>query len=218
MRPKLLLSTSKDDPSPYVEALTAAGADVTAQYCPQIDTSYDGLVLCGGSDLHPSFYGEALNGSVNIDIHRDETEFALLRSFLQAGKPIFGICRGCQLLNVYFGGTLHQHLPTAATHSPEVYGNYLAHDASVTAGSYLEAIYGSHFPINSHHHQGIKDLAPELQVTMIANDGVVEGIRHSTLPVWAVQWHPEKMCLRFARPDTVDGLPVLRSFVETLSK
>jgi len=216
MRPKLLLSTSRDDPSPYVEAFTGAGADVTARYCPRFEEDYDALVLCGGSDIHPRFYGEDVDGSVNIDVQRDEAELTLAKEFLEAGKPVFGICRGLQLLNVYFGGALYQDLPTASTHAPAVYGNYLAHGAAAAESSPCRSLYGQQFSINSHHHQGVKTLAPGLQVTMRSDDGIVEEVRHTSLPVWAVQWHPEKMCLRFAREDTVDGLPILRSFVASI--
>ena len=216
MKPKLLLSTSRDDPAPYMKAFQAAGAEPTARYCPQYEDRYDALVLCGGCDVHPRFYGEEVDGSVNMEPQRDEAEYALIRAFLAAGKPIFGICRGCQLLNVYFGGTLYQDLETSPTHSPEVYGNYLAHSATAVPGSDCHAVYGSRFSINSHHHQGIKALAPGFTVTMRGDDGVIEAIAHDTLPIRAVQWHPEKMCLRSARQDTVDGLPILKHFVDSL--
>lgn len=216
MNPKLLLSTSRDDPSPYVEAFTRAGAQVTARYCPQFEEGFDALVLCGGSDLHPRFYGQPVDGSVDIDEQRDEAEMALTKAFLDAGKPIFGICRGLQLLNVYFGGTLYQDLPTAPTHSPAVYGQYLAHGAVAAEASPCRALYGAAFPINSHHHQGIHTPGSGLTVTMWGDDGTAEEIVHTTLPIWAVQWHPEKMCLRFAREDTVDGLPILQKFVDSL--
>ncbi len=214
MNPKLLLSTSRDDPSPYVEAVQKAGGEPTALYCPEFSDIYDGLILCGGADVHPQFYGQQVTDSVNMDLRRDKAEMALIRAFLAAGKPIFGICRGCQILNVYFGGTLHQHLDAAHIHAPKVYGNYLSHDAIALPGSICHRIYGQSFPINSHHHQGIATLAPCLKATMLASDGaVVEAVEHESLPVSAVQWHPEKMCLRFARPDTVDGLPILCDFV-----
>ena len=216
MRPELLLSTSRDDPSAYVEAFTEAGAAATARYCPQFEDGFDGLVLCGGSDLHPRFYGQEVNGSVKIDEQRDEAEMALAKAFLATGKPVFGICRGMQLLNVYFGGTLYQDLKEAPTHSPAVYGNYLAHGAVAAEASPCRALYGSAFSVNSHHHQGVDRLGSGLTATMRACDGVVEEIRHESLPVWAVQWHPEKMCLRFAREDTVSGLPILKKFVDSI--
>ena len=216
MTPTILLATSLSDPSAYVEAVEAAGGIPVAAYCPQYHSRYDALLLCGGCDVQPHLYSEAVDGAVDMDADRDDAEIALIKAFLEAGKPILGICRGCQLLNVYFGGTLHQHLDTAATHAPQVVGNYLAHGATATEGSRLYSLYGHSFSINSHHHQAIKALAPDLTVTMRAEDGVIEAVSHRSLPVWAVQWHPEKMCLRFAREDTVDGLPVFTEFIRSI--
>jgi putative glutamine amidotransferase len=216
MIPKILLSTSRDDPKYYVDMIRQCGGEPIAAYCPQYREEYDSLLLAGGVDVHPSLYGEPVNGSVNMDTDRDEAEITLIRAFLHAGKPIFGICRGLQLLNVYFGGTLYQDLPTAPTHSPAVYGQYLAHGAVAAEASPCRALYGAAFPINSHHHQGIHTPGNGLTVTMWGDDGTAEEIVHTTLPIWAVQWHPEKMCLRFAREDTVDGLPILQKFVDSL--
>ena len=75
----------------YVDAFENLGAETTAKYLPEVDTSYDGLVICGGSDIHPSRYGEPVDGSVDMDERRDEAEFALVRAYIAAGKPIFGI-------------------------------------------------------------------------------------------------------------------------------
>lgn len=217
MTPKILLSTSRDDPAAYIEAVQAAGGDPTAAYCPQYEDRFDGLILCGGVDVHPSYYGEPIDGTRTIDPQRDSAEMELVRAFLAAGKPIFGICRGCQLLNIYFGGTLVQHLPTYEGHTVETDGVYIPHGATAEPGSLLAEVYGTEFTVNSHHHQAVKDLAPGFRVTMrSADDGVVEAIEHETLPIFAVQWHPERMVGRFATGDTVDGLPLLRHFVSSI--
>ena len=219
MTPKILLSTSRDDPRSYVEMIMNCGGDPIAAYCPEYMDEYDGLLLTGGVDVHPSLYGEPVNGSVNMDPQRDAAEMALIRAFLDAGKPIFGVCRGHQLLNVFFGGTLHQHINSAAIHSPAQEGVYLAHDARAIPGSICYALYGEHFPVNSHHHQAVKVLAPGLKSTMFSTDGtIVEAFEHEALPVFAVQWHPEKMCFACARPDTVDGAPIARHFMELCKK
>ena len=88
--------------------------------------------------------------------------------------------------------------------------------ATAEEASPCRALYGAAFPINSHHHQGIDRVGSGLTVTMLGDDGVAEEVVHRSLPVWAVQWHPEKMCLRFAREDTVSGLPILRKFVDSI--
>lgn len=215
MIPKILLSTSRDDPKYYVDMIRQCGGEPIAAYCPKYSEEYDGLLLTGGVDVHPSLYGEAVNGSVNMDTDRDAAELALIPAFLAAGKPVFGICRGQQLLNVYFGGTLYQHIDAADIHSPPQTGIYLAHEAAAVPGSICHRLYGAQFSINSHHHQAVKDLAPGLTATMFAANGtVIEAFEHESLPVFAVQWHPERMCFSAARPDTVDGAPIGKYFVE----
>ena len=104
----------------YVRMVEECGAEACVKYIPDVDTDYaveyDGLILCGGNDIDPAYYGEEINGSVDIDAARDAAEIAVAKQFLQAEKPIFGVCRGMQLLNVLMGGTLVKHLPTVDAH------------------------------------------------------------------------------------------------------
>ena len=216
MAPKILLSTGTSDPIAYIEAVQLAGGDPTAQYCPQYDESFDALILCGGLDVQPSYYNQPMAGTEEVDPKRDTAEVELIRAFLAAGKPIFGICRGCQLLNIYFGGTLIQHLDTTDEHRINELGVYIPHAATAEPGSILADIYGLQFNINSHHHQAIDTLGNGFRVTTRAPEGVVEAIEHESLPIFAVQWHPEQMSGRFATADTVDGVPLLRKFVEMI--
>ena len=147
---KLLLSVG-DDSVNYVEAISGLGAEPTAQYLPAVDISYDGLILCGGRDLHPSCYGEEIDGSVNMDIDRDEAEFALMQAYMDAGKPILGICRGHQLINVYFGGSLHQDIADAIAHKRQN-GCDIIHAVTAEPDSVLGKLYGETFTTNSIHH------------------------------------------------------------------
>ena len=101
----------------YINAIEGVGAEAIAEYPPKIDHTYDGLILCGGVDIHPKWYNEEINGTVNIDEKRDASEFKLVQAFIDAKKPIMGICRGCQLLNVAFGGTLYQDIENSKEHS-----------------------------------------------------------------------------------------------------
>lgn len=219
MKPKILLSTSRDDPRAYVDMIRQCGAEPFPCYCPTYDTKYDALLLCGGCDLDPCHYGEQIDGSVNLEPQRDAAEMQLIKDFLSAGKPIFGICRGFQLLNVYFGGSLWQHMPNASIHAPAVEGNYLAHGAIARENTPWQALYGDRFPVNSHHHQAVKKLASCLEVTITDDTGtVVEGFRHKQLPIVAVQFHPEKMCFSFRRPDTVDGSIAAKYFIDVLRR
>ena len=139
----------------------------------------------------------------------------MIEAYLRAGKPIMGICRGHQVLNVYFGGSLTQHLPGAEKHVPTKAGDS-AHATRALPGSFPAALYGERFPVNSAHHQGIARLAPDLEAVQWAEDGVIEACRHKSLPVYSVQWHPERMCLRHARADTVDGGTLFRWFIEQI--
>jgi len=216
MKPKILLSTGSS-PENYIEAVIGCGGIPTAQYLPEPDTSYDGLILCGGGDIDPSYFGEEVNGSRNIDQARDQAEFALVKAYIEMGKPVLGICRGHQILNVYFGGSLHQDLSNAACHSS--FADYdLIHPVAAERHSLLASLFGAEFVVNSSHHQAVKALGEGLKVTLRSGkDGTVEGIEHNFLPVFGVQWHPERMCFQKKREDTADGSAIFRYFIELCS-
>lgn len=179
----------------------------------------DGLVLHGGADVWPGSYGEKpLQERWSGDRNRDEYEIALTRAFVAAGKPVFGICRGLQLINVAFGGTLYQDIATqysqARVHRDAATYDLNFHEVQVVPGSRLAKLVprGASTRINSVHHQGVKDLAPGFVVeARCPEDGMVEAIRH-TGKAWvaAVQWHPE-----FHKPElgTLDDAPVLNDFL-----
>ena len=168
----------------YVLALKALGA------VPRFDRPEEcaALLLPGGGDVHPRYYGEEIRGSEGIDEARDARELELIDLFRQAGKPILGICRGAQVINVAFGGSLYQHIPHhAATEQGDAY-----HETHTTDPMLL-ALYGERFPVNSSHHQAVKEPGEGLRAVQWAEDGTVEAIRHTSLPVFGVQWHPERM-------------------------
>lgn len=179
----------------------------------------DGLVLQGGADIDPQAYGETpseLLGST--DAVRDRFELTLLRAFAAAGKPVLGICRGMQLINVAYGGTLHQDLigggATAAAHVAPVYDEHV-HALRFEPGSWFERLYpGIAAPqVNSIHHQGVKALGRGLQAEAWSDDGVIECIRGSGASfLLGVQWHPEFHDHRF--PHLLPGAPMLRAFLE----
>jgi putative glutamine amidotransferase len=180
----------------------------------------DGLVLQGGADLWPGSYGEApIEERWAGDRVRDEYELALLRAFAAAGKPILGVCRGLQLVNVAFGGSLYQDIttqhPGALVHRDfDLYDrNY--HDVELVPGSRLAALYPglAVAKVNSVHHQGIKELAPGMVVeARCPKDGLIEAIRRPGSGfVAAVQWHPE---YQRAGDGTLDDAPILRDFLD----
>ena len=209
MKPRLLLSVKQSGPV-YTAAFTACGAEVTEAYMPEISTDYDGLVLCGGDDLHPKYYGQENTACGIIDDDRDTVEMALLDAFVKAGKPVMGICRGHQLVNVYFGGTLHQHMPDTPKHRQSK-EHYCVHEVEATG--LLEELYGKAFFVNSYHHQAIDRLGDGL-CPLASCGNVIEAVMHKTLPVLSVQWHPEKLSFKYRRDDAVDGEALLRYFVD----
>ena len=202
----------------YIEAIESLGAEAVAEYLPPVDTSYDGLLLCGGNDIDPKRYGEEINGAVNIDYERDEAEFALLKAYVEAGKPVFGICRGYQLMNAFFGGTLYQHLPETDKHRSADSKYDLAHEVKAIPGSVLANLYGESFTVNTSHHQAVKVLGDGLRATAFWNDRYIEAFEHSSLPILGVQWHPERMCFACEREDTVSGADILKYFVDLCKK
>lgn len=183
----------------------------------------DGLVLQGGADVAPESYGEEpMAPSWGGDRVRDLYEIALLRAFIAAGKPVIGICRGCQLINVAFGGTLYQdiatQLPSAMAHVDADRYDHQFHRMRFMPGSRLAALYGprTHAEINSIHHQAIKDLGRDLVVEAVAEpDGMIEAVRwRGPSHVFAMQWHPEFMAQGSFHEDQLDGGPILREFLE----
>ena len=214
MKPRIILA-AKQKKENYVEAVKACGGIPVLEYTLDELDSFDGLILCGGGDIDPAYYGEPINGSVNIDAERDAAEFAVAKAFLKTGKPILGICRGCQLLNILFGGTLYQHIETAGMHKANENGD-MVHPVIAASGSIVAELYGDRFTVNSAHHQAVKTLGEGLRVSMKSEEGVIEGIEHESLPIVGVQWHPERMCCCHRRADTVDGIEIFRHFMESV--
>lgn len=159
----------------------------------------DGILFSGGGDIAlEHFSGEAHPRLSGVDLLRDSVELSLIRSAAADGKPFLGICRGCQLVNVGLGGTLYTHipdqLPGALDHNyPSHLRTVLAHDVKIEEGTRLADILGEPLlKVNSLHHQGVKDIAPALQVAGHSPDGLVEAIELPDHPFGvAVQWHPE---------------------------
>jgi putative glutamine amidotransferase len=192
-------------PHQYFDAVTASGAAaVLLPPQPRPDAAaevvlegLDGLILTGGLDVQPELYGaerHPLTDPARPD--RDAWELALLRGARARGIPVFGICRGLQLINVAFGGTLHQHLPEAL--GTERYrrgrGVFAQNTVAVERGTRLAGLVGSgDLVVHSYHHQGVDRLGRDLAVTARTDDGLVQAVE---LPgseyLVAVQWHPEE--------------------------
>jgi putative glutamine amidotransferase len=197
--------------SPYFQALLAAGAEaseiemVSAADATRVRAQdYDGILFAGGEDVDPAFYGEAKQyKNVHENRPRDEFELSLLKGALARRAPILGICRGVQMINVGFGGSLYQDLKEDA--EPQVEHRQTnrwfsrqapTHSVLVTdAESSLGAIVQGACRVNSLHHQAIKRLGRGLRVTARSEDGFVEAVESAEeYPfLMAVQWHPEEM-------------------------
>lgn len=152
---------------------------------------YDGLIIPGGKHVHPSFYGaevECTKHKFNPEL--DELELNLVDMFVEASKPIMGICRGCQLINVALGGTLKQDVGM---------GHYddAVRETITMEGSDMRRIAGETVDTVHFHHQAVDILADGLTVTMVdAEDGTIEGYVHNTLPIYSVQFHPDRMYVK----------------------
>lgn len=184
----------------------------------------DGVLFSGGDDVDPSTYGEEqIWGCGDVVPLRDDFEIQLLRTLVEKypEKPILGICRGAQVLNVGMGGTLYQDLRSqkdgCIRHQQQQSSHYASHKVTVEDGSLLHRIYGStSVKVNSFHHQAVKDLAPGMQLTALASDGVVEGFEKPDHPYFvAVQWHPERLV---EGPHHPEHKPLFKSFVDACRK
>jgi putative glutamine amidotransferase len=209
----ILVSTSTDEyAAPYLEALAAAGvpegsiqvvsptleaplADLAAQA--------GALLLCGGLDIDPARYGEAIrpDAEVELNVERDALEWSLVDRARERRLPVWGVCRGFQVLNVYLGGSLWQDLPTQAPspidHSQTEAPDLLAHPVEVIApdAPIGERLTRDHPQVNSRHHQAVRRLADGFVPVALAPDGLVEAAVLDRGGWWVrgVQWHPENL-------------------------
>ena len=178
----------------------------------------DGILVTGGNDVTPALYNERVTKCGRLFPHRDKFDLALTRYALENTEiPIFGICRGCQIFNVALGGTLYQDLPSDGYLPHTILSfsrNYPSHTVKVSENSRLASILGAgDVPVNSFHHQAIKNLAPGAVCSAVSEDGVQESIE---LPgdrfFLAVQWHPEMMY------DSIEQQKLFTAFVEAAAK
>jgi putative glutamine amidotransferase len=212
-------------PADYVTSIERTGAR-TLLVDRERDATRDvlqragGILLAGGGDVDPSRYGESADGSYDAaEVGRDEYETDIIRRAIERDLPLLAICRGIQILNVALGGSLIQDIPTqhpgSLNHRLPDPKWAIAHDVAVATGSRLHSIMHDRInasglmPVNSRHHQSIKDVAPALRVTGTAPDAIVEAVeRHGSTFCLGVQWHPEN----FLEHD--EFAPLFRAFVD----
>lgn len=178
----------------FSQLIGEAGAPRALEGC-------EGLLLTGGEDVDPAYYGEQPSKALgSVDRERDRFELALFRAARAARLPVLGICRGIQLINVALGGTLYQDLPSERPgpidHDPGTARGARTHHVRLAPGSRAARVLGvDRLVPNSFHHQAVKDLAPALIATGWSDDGVIEAVEGRPDDAWllAVQWHPEEM-------------------------
>lgn len=193
---------------PYAEAVRQAGGmpilipnDIAVDDLDTLLSRMDGVLFTGGYDIDPACYGHPDHPmSEKVDAERDQVEIHLVNTMARSGQPFFGICRGLQIINVALGGRLYEHLPDQLPGNLHLENHdkprdFLAHSVTVNPDSHLAHILTIREAcVNSLHHQGVRQVAPDLRVTALAPDGLVEGIELPGHPfALAVQWHPEEL-------------------------
>lgn len=192
----------------YPRAVRAAGGltillplEGTDEDWRQLAVMCDGFLFSGGPDLHPFLFGDETHSACgNVSPARDSMEIQLLKAAMALQKPVLGICRGIQLLNVALGGTIYQDIPSQmersfpVSHRQPFYYTVPSHHVDIKKGSLLSKASGGldRISVNSQHHQAIKDTAPGLIPVAWAPDGVIEAVEKPDYPFFlGVQWHPE---------------------------
>lgn len=207
-------------PHSYLTAIETAGGlpilfpslDVALAGASSLLDLVDGLFLPGGRDIDAELYGADSHEQNDAPLRiRDELEIELVRHARRRNMPIFGACRGMQIINVAFGGTLTQHLAEVTELTPhrDVVGEFTKHPVQVTPNTLLASLAPqSEFSIASHHHQSVQDLGRHLVASAIAPDGIVEALEAPEGSFClGVQWHPEEQL-------DVEGLNLIRAFID----
>lgn len=207
---KITIIGRKKNTFRYEKYLSNISAQVETTLSLGALSSCDAVILPGGGDITPAFFGEHNNGSRDIDTELDILQLQAADHCIRCHIPLMGICKGMQVINVASGGTLIQDLPTGSIH------RYLDHDqhhsTHIAADSFLARLYGERMIVNSAHHQGVGRLGKHLiPIQWCDEDQCVEAYIHDELPLIGLQWHPERLdyC-------GTTGLPLLSYFASLI--
>ena len=214
---RIAIPADIEDTKNYVSALDHLNAEHEFVFGDVDVEKFDGLLMPGGVDVNPKYYGQEINGSEDIDDELDERQMIVLDKFVKAKKPILGICRGHQIINVYFNGSLIQHLPNYKQHV-RIDGVDNINTLKVDKNSYLYDLYKTEELItNSSHHQAVDKVGDGFRVVAMCDD-VIEAMQHKTLPIWTTQYHPERMFFEKTNPKTSDGSLIIQFFLKQCNK
>ena len=211
---KIMIATTTHLAQNYEKALELVGLSSIVSVNLTDAKSCDGLLIPGGGDIAPILFHEKNWGSRNICLEEDLHQLTLFSYFYKNKKPILGICKGMQIINVALGGSITQNLQTHALHEYQNKDRY--HITKALPGSILHQLYGEYFTTNSAHHQGISNIGKKLTVTQRSFDNVVEAIEHNSAPILGVQWHPERLIDNEQINHCVYGLKIFTYFHQLL--
>ncbi len=221
-KPRILISGGEESFQNYISAVNVAGGEAIPLYSPGVDVPCDGLVLCGGGDIHPRFLGEPDRGTRDTDEVRDEAELKLVRDFAARGIPMLGICRGHQVVNIALGGKLLQDIGPGLEqfHSPEPLGSKadVYHALRTLEGSQIGELFGPLTMVNSWHHQAVESPGEGMQVTAWSESGIIEATEHESLPILTVQCHPERLWRGKSFPVLAEGNDLFLWLIEACKK
>lgn len=209
---RIAIVGKKTETNNYVKYVKSIGAEPVVTFSMGDVVHCGGLILPGGGDITPAFYGEKNHGSRNINTELDILQLQALDLCIRESIPVLGICKGLQIINVGFGGSLIQDLPTASIHRYEDGDKY--HSTVTLKDSILHKLYGESPVVNSAHHQAIKELGSGLSaIQWCPDDNCIEAIVHTRLPILGVQWHPERIDEKRAM---ISGQKLLTYFVSLI--
>lgn len=209
---RIAIVGKKTETNNYVKYVKSIGAEPVVTFSMGDVVHCGGLILPGGGDITPAFYGEKNHGSRNINTELDILQLQALDLCIRESIPVLGICKGLQIINVGFGGSLIQDLPTASIHRYEDGDKY--HSTVTLEDSILHKLYGESPVVNSAHHQAIKELGSGLSaIQWCPDDNCIEAIVHTRLPILGVQWHPERIDEKRAM---ISGQKLLTYFVSLI--
>lgn len=192
--PSVLIAGRHEDTQNYEHTLMKLGIPFLVSLNADHTDSATHLILPGGGDITPAFFGQSDRGSLHVDTKLDILQFEILARFTAQKKPVLGICKGLQVINVHFGGDITQHIDTAENHK------WVGRDqfhyvfrCNLGRKDFFYQLYGNSIKVNSAHHQAINRMGEGLVPVCRAGDNVIEGLIHTSLPILAVQWHPERL-------------------------